>query len=121
MHRVVHTIRDIARHEVARQWNAAFGVVKSVKTGQHHSCTVELREQHLVLPDVPVMVGVMGAAAPPDPGDLVLVMFASGDLHGPVVRGAAVQRRDRAAAKFAGRDRPDSSLVPKPRPPTASI
>ena len=61
--------------------------MKSVKTGQYHSCTVELRESHLVLPDVPVMVGVMGAAAPPDPGDLVLVLFDGGDLHGPVVVG----------------------------------
>lgn len=87
MHSVIHTIRHIARHEIGRQWNAAFGVVKSVKTGADHRCTVQLRETHLVLPDVPIMVGVMGAAAPPDPGDLVLVLFAGGDLHAPVVVG----------------------------------
>jgi uncharacterized protein involved in type VI secretion and phage assembly len=87
VHRVVHTIRNIARHEIARQWHAAFGVVKSVKAGDHYCCTIELRESHLVLPDVPIMVGVMGAAAPPDPGDLVLVIFAGGDLHAPVVVG----------------------------------
>jgi uncharacterized protein involved in type VI secretion and phage assembly len=48
---------------------------------------VKLRETGLVLPKVPIAVGLIGVAALPQEGDLVLVAFAGGDLHAPVVVG----------------------------------
>ena len=90
MHRVVRSIQQIARHEVEQRWNAALGVVKSVHgaDGQsYHACTVELRESGLVLPKVPIAVGLIGFAALPRENDLVVVLFPGGDLHDPVVVG----------------------------------
>jgi phage baseplate assembly protein gpV len=86
VHAIVHTIRDIARHEVEQRWNAALGVVTSVQaTG--YTCTVELRESLLVLPEVPLATGLMGTAGLPAENDLVVVLFAGGDLHAPIVVG----------------------------------
>jgi uncharacterized protein involved in type VI secretion and phage assembly len=88
MQQVVHVLRQIARHE-AMQRNAAYlGVVKSVQGGpDDHSCTVELRESRIVLPNVPIAVGFMGFACLPAEGDLVVVLFLGGDLHAPIVAG----------------------------------
>jgi uncharacterized protein involved in type VI secretion and phage assembly len=88
--RVVQTIRSIARDEAAQHWQPALGVVTSThgRNGDEaHACTVELRETGIVLPRVPIAVGVMGFAALPAEGDLVLVAFANGDLHAPCVVG----------------------------------
>jgi uncharacterized protein involved in type VI secretion and phage assembly len=87
MHAVVQTIRDIARHEAGQRWNTRLGVVKSVKGSGDYACTVELRETHLVLPDVPIATSAMGLASLPSEGDLVVVLFVGGDLHAPVVIG----------------------------------
>lgn len=88
MHQVVQVMRQIARHE-AMQRNAAYlGVVKSVQGGpDDHSCTVELRESRIVLPNVPIAVGVLGFASLPAEGDLVMVLFLGGDLHAPIIAG----------------------------------
>ena len=90
-HRVVHAIQRIARHELEQHANAAFGVVRSVhgRAGSEvaHACTVELRESRLVLPRVPIATTLLGAAALPNEGDLVVVLFVGGDLHAPVVIG----------------------------------
>jgi len=90
VHRMVQTIRSIARDEDARLWHAALGVVTSVygRDGDSaHSCTVELRETGIVLPRVPIAVGALGFAALPREGDLVLVAFTGGDVHAPFVIG----------------------------------
>ena len=90
MHRVVQTVRQIARHEVNQRWSAALGLVRSVhgRNGeQAYACTVELRESGLVLPKVPIATGLIGSAALPRENDLVLVVFAGGDLHAPFVIG----------------------------------
>ena len=88
MQQMVHVLRQIARQE-ATQRNAAYlGVVKSVQGGpDDHSCTVELRESRIVLPNVPIAVGFMGFACLPAEGDLVAVLFLGGDLHAPIVVG----------------------------------
>jgi phage baseplate assembly protein gpV len=62
-------------------------VVTSVHGGGEHACTVQLRESGLVLPRVPIAVGLLGAVALPAEGDLVLVAFSGGDVHGGVVIG----------------------------------
>lgn len=96
-HRLVHTMREIARDSAGQQWGSAIGVVRSVfgrgGAATEHSCTVELRESGLVLPHVPIAVGVMGAAALPREGDLVVLVFAGGDLHAPVVVGRLYSER----------------------------
>jgi hypothetical protein len=85
------SVSRIARHEASARVTAAIGVVVDVFDGTSappdHSVTVELRETGLVLPQVPVAVGALGLAATPDPGDLVIVVFADGDVHSPVVVG----------------------------------
>ena len=90
MHEMVHTIQQIARHEVQQHWNAALAVVKSVHGAngtKEYACTVALRETGIVLPHVPIATGLIGMAALPREGDLVVLIFAGGDLHAPVVVG----------------------------------
>ena len=88
MHQVVHTLRQIARHEAMQRSASALGVVKSVQAGpEDYSCTVELRETAMVLPKVPIAAGFMGFATLPAEGDLVIVLFLGGDMHAPVVAG----------------------------------
>ena len=87
-HTIVSTIRGIAREEAASRWYPALAVVTSTHGGKtEHACTVRLRETGLVLPKVPIAIGLLGTAALPAVGDLVLVVFAGGDLHAPVVVG----------------------------------
>lgn len=90
MHRMVDTIRRIARHEMAQQNVAALAVVKSVHNrgaGNEYSCTVVLRETGIVLPKVPIATHLIGLASLPREADLVVVLFVGGDLHAPVVVG----------------------------------
>ena len=87
-HTIVETVRAVARGEVERRPNASIGVVTSVFGGPDaHACTVKLRESGIVLPKVPIAVGALGFASLPQVQDLVLVVFANGDLHAPVVVG----------------------------------
>ena len=53
------------RRGLAR-WTTAAAVVRSVHGGAEHACTVQLRETGLVLPRVPIAVGILGAAALPE-------------------------------------------------------
>ncbi|TDE92434.1 hypothetical protein EXU48_12755 [Occultella glacieicola] len=85
------SVTRIARHEVSARPAVAIGVVRDVFDGSgappDHAVTVELRESGLVLPEVTIAVGALGVAATPEPGDLVVVVFADGDVHAPVVVG----------------------------------
>lgn len=85
---LVQTVRGIARDEVSQRWTTATAVVKSLHGGSEHACTVQLRESGLLLPRVPIAVGVLGAVALPNEGDLVIVAFAGGDVHGGVIVGS---------------------------------
>ena len=68
---LVQTVRGLARDEVLARWTTAAAVVRSVHGGTEHACTVQLRETGLVLPRVPIAVGVLGLVALPNEGDLV--------------------------------------------------
>jgi len=86
----VKTIRRIARHEVEQRNGVALGVVQSLhgSNGEpSYACTVALRDSGIVLPKVPIATGLIGTAALPREKDLVVVVFAGGDLHAPVVLG----------------------------------
>ena len=86
----VNTIRRIARHEVEQRNAVALGVVQSLHGSNDepsYACTVALRDSGIVLPKVPIATGLIGTAALPREKDLVVVAFAGGDLHAPVVLG----------------------------------
>jgi phage baseplate assembly protein gpV len=102
VHRVVHTIREIARHEYDQRWNACLGVVKSTQGSNAYSCTVELRESHIVLPEVPIATGLMGTVGLPAENDLVVVLFAGGDLHAPIVVGRLYNEKIAPPENVAG-------------------
>lgn len=90
MQRAVQTIRSIARHEVEQRWTSTLALVKSVQGAngnKKYSCTVELRETGIVLPEVPIATSVIGAVSLPRENDLVVVLFPGGDLHAAVVVG----------------------------------
>jgi uncharacterized protein involved in type VI secretion and phage assembly len=90
MHRLVNTIGQIARHEASQHCFVSLGVVKSVYGAngeKHYACSVELRDTGIVLPKVPIATGLIGTVALPREKDLVVIVFAGGDLHNPVVMG----------------------------------
>ncbi|WP_261986960.1 phage baseplate assembly protein V [Actinomadura sp. HBU206391] len=103
---MVDSIRRIARAENGRAAWPALGLVTSVHTGSEAapelSCTVRLRESGVVLPHVPIAVGTLGFAAPPSEGDLVLVLFAGGDLHAPAIAGCVYDERVAAPVSEPG-------------------
>lgn len=84
-------VARIARHEAQARPPAALGKVVTAFGADgdppDHAVDVELLALGLTLPRVPVAVGVLGFAALPAVGDLVLVIFADGDLNAPVVAG----------------------------------
>lgn len=85
------SVARIARHEASARPTVSIGVVVDTFDGSgapaDHAVSVELREAGIVLPRVPLAVGALGFAALPAPGDLVVVAFADGDHHAPVVVG----------------------------------
>lgn len=86
------SVARIARHEVTARPTASVGVVTEAFPADpgsppDHAVSVQLRDTKQVLPRVPVAVGVLGFAAIPAVGDLVLVVFCDGDHHAPVVAG----------------------------------
>lgn len=84
-------VARVARHEAMSAATASVAVVTEVQTTlagrPHHSVSVRLRDRGIVLPQVPVAVGALGSAATLAVDDLVLVVFADGDHHAPVVAG----------------------------------
>lgn len=87
---LVQSIQRIARHEAGLAVAPALATVTSLPEGgdtPDYACTVKLRESGMVLPRVPIATGVIGLAALPAVGDLVVVLFVGGDLHAPVVVG----------------------------------
>jgi hypothetical protein len=85
------SVARIARHESRARLGAAAGKVVDVfpaGDGQaDHAVSVELRDSQVVLPRVPVAVGLLGFAAIPARGELVLILFLDGDANAPVVAG----------------------------------
>lgn len=84
-------VTRIARHEAEARPIAALAVVTEVHTqalmGADDSVTVELRDSGVLVPRVPVATGCLGLVATLAPDDLVLVVFADGDVHAGVVVG----------------------------------
>ncbi len=85
------SVARIARHEAEARSVAAVGRVTDVFPAEggpaDHAVSVELRDSGLVLKRAPIAVGVLGFAAIPAVGELVLVVFEHGDANAPVVIG----------------------------------
>jgi len=85
------SVARIARHAAAARAIAAAGKVTEIfpadGTPPDHAVSVELRDSGVILPRVPVAVGLLGFAAIPAVGDLVVVVFLDGDTNAPVVVG----------------------------------
>lgn len=85
------SVTRIARHESQARAAAAVGRVTETFGGggavADHAATVELRDSGVLLPRVPIAVGLLGFAALPAADDLVLVVFLGGDPNAPVIVG----------------------------------
>lgn len=87
-HAFVRTFRDIARHEVEQRMSVDIAQVTSTSSVDGtFTCGVQTRAMGLPLKAVPIAVGVLGFASLPEVGDLVVVVFAGGDIHSPVIVG----------------------------------
>lgn len=90
---LIEVIRETVRHELRRHRVAELAIVESIyelaagQTEESYGCDVRLRDTGVRLGRVPVATGYIGTAALPCEGDLVLVVFARGDLHQPIVVG----------------------------------
>ena len=90
---VVATLRAIVRHELARLRPPELGIVTEIHSREsddadgNHEVGVRLQASGVELKRVPVTVGRAGLSALPNVDDLVLVVFAGGDLNAGVVVG----------------------------------
>jgi phage baseplate assembly protein gpV len=98
---VVGLLQALVRSELAKLRVAEVGVVEqtyphaSGSDKNNHACDVKLRDTGLVLPKVPVAVDRIGQSSLPNKGDLVLVQFLGGDLHGAIVTARLYNDRER--------------------------
>jgi phage baseplate assembly protein gpV len=118
------SIARIARHELRTQATAGIGVVTEVHPAgaaqKDHAATLKMRDTGIVLPRVPIAVGVLGWAAIPDVDDVVVVLFMDGDVNAPVIVGR-LYTPDRDTPKHAegelvlalppGASQPDLELI----------
>lgn len=128
------SIARIARHELRGQATAGIGVVTEVHPAtpavKDHAATVKMRDTGIVLPRVPVAVGVLGWAAIPDVDDLVVVLFMDGDVNAPLIVGRLYDP-DREPPKHAegelvlalppGASEPDLQLVIDGKKPSITL
>jgi len=128
------SVARIARHEAGARATAGVGSVVDLFPGtgspKDHAVSVEMRDSGLVLPRVPIAVGVMGFAAIPAVGDLVMVVFLDGDFNAPVVVGRlyhpdqeppAHDRDQIVLALPSGASEPDLSLLVKSAEPSVLL
>ena len=99
---IVELLRTVVRAELARLFVLEVGVVTRTQPHasggdkQNYACDVQLRDTGLELKAVPVATQRIGHAAIPNVGDLVLVAFVRGDVHGAVIIGRLYNDADRA-------------------------
>lgn len=91
------TMRKIVQQELARLRTAELAVVQEVHPcdPDNYACTVVLRDNDMVLKQVPLATLRKGLAFVPDVGDLVLVQFVGGQLNAPIITGSLYNDEDR--------------------------
>ncbi len=93
MSSVIEIIRSVVRQELNHHRNSLLGVITAIfphttaDDDNNYEANVSLKHEDLELTKVPLAVGHLGIAAPPQIGDLVLVQFINGDLNQPVITG----------------------------------
>jgi uncharacterized protein involved in type VI secretion and phage assembly len=98
---IVEVFRRIAESEVRKIHTVELGVVTSVFPHSTHSdkdnyeCNVRIKNLNVELQRVQIATQVIGLAAPPRVGDLVLVAFVNGDVNMPIVIGRLYNDEDR--------------------------
>ena len=115
------SVARIARHEVNTRATAGVGRVVDIHPADgalpDHAVTVKMRDSGLVLPRVPVAVGVMGFAAIPAVDDLVVVLYLEGDYNAPVVVGRDLQDLHSRPSLASSPIRHSPSCAPASRSP----
>jgi len=127
-------VSRIARHEADSRTSAALAVVTDVHTtvvgSPDYAVSVRLRDSGVDIPRVPVAVGALGFAATAATGDLVVVVFAGGDLHAGVVIGRLYHRDLKPPKHDAGQivlqlppgqTSPDIDLLADPATPEVTL
>lgn len=95
------SIQRIVRDELRQVRTAELAIVEaqhphaSASDKENYACTVRLRDSQIVLAEVPVLTGRIGATAIPGVGELVLVQFVAGDVNRPVICGRLYNDQDR--------------------------
>jgi phage baseplate assembly protein gpV len=98
---VVGLIQGLIRSELRKLRVAEVGLVEQIyphasgSDKNNYACDVKLRDTGLLIPKVPVAVARIGLSAIPNIGDLVLVQFLRGDLHGAVITARLYNDEDR--------------------------
>lgn len=91
---IIATLRAVIRDELARVRAPEIGIVTEVfphdsdSSENNHQVHLRLRGSGLELQRVPVAVPRLGFSVLPSVGDLMVVMFANGDLNAPVAIGS---------------------------------
>ena len=97
----VTLIQAIIRDQLRGFKTAELGVVTAVYSHEsgsdrnNYECDVRLRDSGLELKRVAVCTQRVGAAAIPNPDDLVLVQFLHGDIHAGLIVGRVYNDKDR--------------------------
>jgi phage baseplate assembly protein gpV len=95
------SIQRIVQDELRQVRTAELAIVETqhphaaASDTDNYACTVRLRDSQIVLAEVPVLTGRIGAAAIPGVGELVLVQFVAGDVNRPVITGRLYNNEDR--------------------------
>src|SRR5690242_2557699 len=95
------TIQRIVQDELGRIGTATLAIVQEQHAHadagdqDNYACTVRLRDNGLVLKQVPVATARVGSASIPAVGDLVLVQYLGGDVNAPVITGSFYNDEDR--------------------------
>jgi phage baseplate assembly protein V len=103
------SIQKIVREELQQVRTPELAIVKdqhphaSGSDSDNYACTVTLRDSQIVLNEVPVATGQIGAASIPAVGDLVLLQFVGGDVNAPVIVGRLYNDEDRPPENADGR------------------
>lgn len=98
---IVEAVRGITNEELSNLWMPQLGIVTSVyphsedSDKDNYECDVRLKNPDLEIRRVQVATQLIGLAGIPNVGDLVLVIFANGDINYPIMVGRLYNDEDR--------------------------
>lgn len=102
MNDVIEILQAIVQDQLRSFRTAELGTVSKVYSHEsasdknNYECDVKLRDSKLELKRVPLCTWRIGAAAIPNPDDLVIVQFLRGDIQSAVINGRLYNDVDRS-------------------------